>query len=270
MSNARRQGIFWLLTIPVADWSPPIVLPDDMQWIRGQAEEGGQTGYRHWQVLVAWKKKASIRKCQSVFGSRGHYELARSQAAADYVWKEDTRIEGTQFEHGHRPICRNSKPDWDLIWTAAKSGDMEAIPANLRVCHYRTLKQIAADYQPVPSVERQCSVFFGRTGSGKSRRAWEEAGSNVYCKDPRSKFWCGYNGEQHIVVDEFRGGIDVSHVLRWLDRYPCRVEVKGGSRPLLATKFWFTSNIPPSRWWPELDQETMDAVLRRMTVEEFI
>lgn len=65
-------------------------------------------------------------------------------------------------------------------------------------------------------------------------------------------------------------GIDISHILRWLDRYPVRVEIKGGSKPLMATKFWITSNLPPSRWWPELDQETLDAFMRRVTVEEFL
>ena len=80
-------------------------------------------------------------------------------------------------------------------------------------------------------------------GTGKSRRAWSEATLSAYCKDPRTKFWCGYTTQSNVVLDEFRGGIDISHVLRWLDRYPVRVEIKGSSRPLLATTFWITSNL---------------------------
>jgi len=34
----------------------------------------------------------------------------------------------------------------------------------------------------------------------------------------------GYRGQEHVVFDEFRGGIDISHVLRWFDRYPVIVE----------------------------------------------
>jgi len=37
-------------------------------------------------------------------GERGHWELSRSDAAAEYVWKEDTRVPGTQFEFGSRPF----------------------------------------------------------------------------------------------------------------------------------------------------------------------
>lgn len=58
-------------------------------------------------------------------------------------------------------------------------------------------------------------------------------------------------------------------MLRWLDRYPVRVEVKGSSRPLVATKFWITSNVEPRKWYPDLDLETIDALMRRLVVTEF-
>jgi len=96
-----------------------------------------------------------------------------------------------------------------------------------------------------------------------------EAGDDSYCKDPRSKFWCGYQGEDNVIFDEFRGGIDIAHLLRWFDRYPVRVEIKGSSVPLVASKIWITSNLAPSFWYPECDSATLEALLRRLTVIEF-
>jgi len=118
-------------------------------------------------------------------------------------------------------------------------------------------------------MERTCHVYWGRTGTGKSRRAWEDGGMESYPKDPRTKFWDGYSGQKHVIVDEFRGGIDIAHVLRWLDRYPVRVEIKGSSVPLCAERFWFTSNTHPSEWWPDLDRATLDAFFRRVEVTFF-
>jgi len=118
-------------------------------------------------------------------------------------------------------------------------------------------------------MERICMVFWGKTGTGKSRRAWEEAGMDAYCKDPRTKFWDGYQDEENVVIDEFRGGIDISHLLRWLDRYPVRVEIKGSSKPLKAKKIWITSNLSPLMWYPLIDEETLAALMRRLIVEEF-
>jgi hypothetical protein len=262
----RRQGIFWLLTLPYNDFTP--YLPPCCSYIIGQLEKAA-SGFLHWQILVAFKTKQSLRGVKSVFGDSCHGELSRSSAANSYVQKDETYVEGTRFELGAKPFLRSSKVEWESVWTAAQSGNLASIPANVRVVNYRTIRAIGADYSRAVGMERECFVFWGKTGSGKSRRAWEEAGVDAYCKDPRTKFWCGYQVEEHVVIDEFRGGIDVSHLLRWLDRYPVRVEIKGSSKPLVAKKIWITSNISPEMWYPGLDEETLNALLRRLTVTEF-
>lgn len=108
-------------------------------------------------------------------------------------------------------------------------------------------------------------MFWGRTGTGKSLRAWEEAGVEAYAKDPRTKWWCGYNGQRNVIIDEFRGSVDIAHLLRWFDRYPVRVELKGSTRPFAAENIWITSNLDPRHWYPDLDSETQNALLRRLT-----
>lgn len=143
------------------------------------------------------------------------------------------------------------------------------IPSDVRVLHYRTIRSIASDFAEPYPVERKCLVFVGPTGTGKSRRAWDEAGISAYPKDPRTKFWCGYSGQEHVIIDEFRGGIDISHLLRWLDRYPVIVEIKGASQVLVARRIWITSNLSPSLWYPELDVASLDALMRRIEVVDF-
>lgn len=198
-----------------------------------------------------------------------HAEPTRSSAAEEYVWKEESAVPGTRFEVGSKSVRRDVPRDWEAIWDSAKRGDMESIPADVRIRCYGTLRKIREDYYVPTAIERDCVVYWGKTGTGKSRRAWEEAGDLAYPKDPRTKFWCGYSGQASVVIDEFRGNIDISHLLRWLDRYPVRVEIKGSAFPLSASKFWITSNIHPKQWYPDLDQETVDAMLRRMKVTQF-
>lgn len=263
---ARRQGVYWILTIPHAHFVP--YLPPGTVWIRGQLEIG-DAGFLHWQVVVAFSPKVALPGVRAVFGD-AHAELTRSAAAFEYVWKEATRVFGTQFELGELPFNRARKRDWDQIWADALIGDLQAIPAAVRVQSYRTIRAIGSDFaQPIAMV-RTAHVFWGRTGSGKSRDAWQAGGMDSYSKDPRSKFWCGYSGQVHVILDEFRGGIDVSHVLRWLDRYPVSVEIKGSSVPLAATTFWITSNLHPRAWYPDLDPETVAALLRRLNITEYV
>lgn len=263
---SRRQGVYWVLTIPHRDFTPYPV--PGCQWIKGQLE-CGEGGFLHWQILVATHGKTGLAGIKGKFGESTHAELSRSPAASAYVWKELTRVDGTQFEFGSQPLQRNSATDWERVWKSAQSGDLSEIPANIRVVSYRTLCAIGARYTACLPMGRTTNVFWGHTGTGKSRLAWEQAGMDAYSKDPRSKFWDGYDAQENAVFDEFRGGIDIAHLLRWTDRYPVRVEVKGSSRPLAVKNIWITSNIDPRRWYPDIDEETVEALMRRLKVTHF-
>lgn len=146
---------------------------------------------------------------------------------------------------------------------------MESIPADVRVRCYNQICRIATRYARGVGVERHVYVFYGPTGTGKSQTAWQEAGPDAYPKDPRTKWWDGYVGQEHVVIDEFRGNIDIAHVLRWFDRYPVLVENKGGTIPFRATKIWITSNLAPEAWYLDLDKMTLDALLRRLDIKRF-
>lgn len=137
------------------------------------------------------------------------------------------------------------------------------------VPHYNSIKRIRQDHLQPCAIEREVVVYWGDTGLGKSKLAWEEAGFNAYPKDPRTKFWDGYQDHIHVVIDEFRGAIDISHLLRWFDRYPVIVEVKGSSTVLKAEKIWITSNISPDLWFPGIDVSTYEALKRRLKVTHF-
>lgn len=91
----------------------------------------------------------------------------------------------------------------------------------------------------------------------------------AYPKNPRTKFWDGYRGQSHVVIDEFRGGIDVAYLLIWCDRYPNNLEIKGSSVPSEINKIWITSNLNPRDWYPDLDQATTDALMARFKITHF-
>lgn len=134
------QGRYWLLTIPHHDYTP--YLHQNVSYLRGQVESGAGTGYLHWQLLAAFNKKVRLAGVKAIFGDTCHAELSRSDAADEYVWKDDTAVEGTRFELGKRALKRNSGTDWASIWTMAKCGRIEEIPANVRVVNYKTLRNI--------------------------------------------------------------------------------------------------------------------------------
>lgn len=257
------QARYWMLTIPYENFTP--YLPPRCEYIKGQLEMGNNTGYLHWQICCYYKVKVSQNYMKLIFGNRAHIEMTRGPAAQEYVWKEDTRITNTQFELGKLPFNRSKDKDWDLILQNARDGQFDAIPSDVLIRCYASLKRIRVDSLQAEPIPKRVYCYWGATGTGKSKRAWELATFAAYPKDPNTKFWDGYSGQSVMVIDEYRGSISISHILRWLDRYPVIVEIKGSSCVLKAECIYFTSNLNPRDWYPDLDEETQKALLRRFT-----
>lgn len=204
------QGRYWILTIPCQDnlWNPNLWglrctiesdVPSSIQWLIGQREIG-EGGYEHWQVFVSFKKKVRRRGVKSLFGRTTHCELSRSSAAEQYVLKEDSRIEGTQFKFGSRAVVRSRVTDWDQVREQALAGDWTAIPSDIFIRCYSNLRRINSHFALPIGMEREVWVFVGPTGTGKSHRAWTEAGLSAYPKGPTSKFWDGYDHQEHVLL----------------------------------------------------------------------
>jgi len=231
-------------------------------------ERGSTTDYLHWQIIIGFIRPIRLAGIKKIFGAI-HAELSRSAAADAYVHKEDTAVEGTRFDLGTKPINRKSAKDWESIRDLAKSGNYDQCPADIYVRCYSNLKRIAVDHLKPVATERIIFCFWGDTGTGKSRRAWTEAGLDAYPKIPSTKFWDGYQGQENVIIDEFCGEVGLSHILRWCDRYPVVIEVKGSAMCFTAKRIWFTSNIDPRDWYPDAKPTQVLALLRRMQITHF-
>lgn len=135
LQNQRRQGVYWMGTIPSPDdsWTPH--LPNQVLYLKGQLEEG-EGGYVHHQVYFITKGKKSLAQVCALWAPIvGHWELTRSDAAEAYVWKEETRI-GEPYDLGIKPLRRNSATDWEVIKRHAQRGELEEIPGDVYIRFY--------------------------------------------------------------------------------------------------------------------------------------
>lgn len=268
------QGKYWLITDfyinALNDYDtavPSFWTSKNIVYSKGQLERCPLTNELHWQFTVCYEKKVRPRTVKATLGPKVHCELSNSEQTLKYVWKDETS-EGRRWEWGKLPFKRNSKPDWDKIKQAAKEGrlDDDAIPSSVFVCNYASLKKIKMDYMQGEAIQKDVNVFWGETGVGKSRRAWYEAGLDAYPKTPTTKFWDGYQGQGKVVIDEFTGQIEITHMLRWLDRYPVLVETKGSGTVLKASQIWITSNLHPTEWYKTVPDVQLEALLRRLNI----
>ena len=135
------------------------------------------------------------------------------------------------------------------------------------------LHRLADILKPPRDFKTSVIWLHGPTGVGKSRWAFENT-TDRYYKNPTTKWWCGYNGQQEVIMDDFRPSKEMPfhYILALFDRYPFTVEIKGGTCQFTSRRIIVTS---PFTVEETLNQDTLQWVndenrqqfKRRITIE---
>lgn len=219
--------------------------------------ERGENGTLHAQGYIQFHHPQSLSGVRSLISPRGHYEVRRGShsQAKDYASKEESRVHDPE-EFGEEVDAQGARSDLCAIKALLDAGtpmvDVAQSHFGSWVRYHRSFSRYVTLIQPQRNFATEALVFWGPSGSGKSRRAQELAGEDSYwLPKPNSgrAFWDGYSGQTTVVIDEFYGWLPFDFMLRLLDRYPLRVENKGSSVNFVSRKIIFTSNQCPSRWY---------------------
>lgn len=117
-------------------------------------EVGDEEGTEHLQGYVHFKTNQRLTTVKKLQG-RAHWELAKgdSDANVKYCTKQDL----APFLKGDQPAGKKRTGElggaaqqkrYKDAWDAAKAGNLEEIPEDILIRHYRTLKEIKKDYMP--------------------------------------------------------------------------------------------------------------------------
>ncbi len=111
--------------------------------------------------------------------------------------------------------------------------------------------------------------IYGEPGVGKSHWAKQEFPGAFY-KEPDNKWWDEYCSESVVILDEFIGGVQLSLLLRWVDKYKCKAESKGSMLRLNNTTTVVLCNLPPWDLYPNVAPIRRAALYRRFKVYEMV
>lgn len=103
-------------------------------------------------------------------------------------------------------------------------------------------------------------VMYGsESGTGKSLNAsmFDLPEHTYYLRKSNGEnvWWDGYTNQRTVVLDDFYGWIPWSLLLHLADRYPTRVDTKGGSVNFVAKTLIITSNKGPEGWYPKVENK---------------
>lgn len=276
----------WCFTIN--NWSEEDVdiltkLEDDkiIQWVIF-GKEVGDNGTPHLQGYVEFNKAFTLGGLKKLHKTahweprKGTREQAVVYCKKDGDWTEfGEPKKGTTFDaNGKNKLL----PYMEML----KEGRLQDIAADPN-CSFSILKHVmtAAPYFEEPR-DRQIPMkviwLYGPTGTGKTRRAYwesEQLGMGAtYIKSTNSKWFDGYDGERVVIFDDLRSSwFEYSFLLKLLDRYPTRVECKGGSRQWKAEVIYVTSPFKPDEMYTTMqerdqDKDSIQQLLRRIETIE--
>lgn len=230
------------------------------------------TGRQHLQGYAEAEKQLSLLSLKK-FAPSAHFEARKGTPAEAITY---CKKEGKYFEHGETKR-QGKRNDITTVRQLIKEGS--GMVAVIEECaSYQAVKYaqtILPYYEGKRTWKPVVHWFYGTSGSGKTRTAVEEAtanGSGYHMQYATSSWWQGYDGHKHVIIDEMRSDSKISFhkLLELLDRYPCSVEYKGGSRQFLPTEIWITSPWHPQALFESRTGEDITQLLRRIDdIREF-
>lgn len=170
-----------------------------------------------------------------------------------------TKKDGNFIEEGELPeYCRKLDKREKALY-AIEHSNIECIQSGhfnfSELTRIQTIRNMFLEEWP-QFEKRTVKWFYGPTGSGKTRSAWEELLAetdikNIWISSGKIEpFLNGYVGQQCVILDDFRpGSCRFDLLLRLFDGYPCTVNVKGGHCNWMAKKIIVTAPIAPEEMY---------------------
>lgn len=264
MAARTIQSKAWLFTVNnPKDYDDPKLW--ESKFLTYQLEKGVE-GTPHFQGYVLFEKNLRLSAVKLI-NPRAHWEVRKGthEEAVKYCNKEETRVEGP-WTIGTSPITlgQGHRTDIDICMAEIKNGCTELELAEKYATtwcrNYKSFNRYKMLAKKDRRFKSQVSVTYGKTGSGKSSLLAEKF-PDAYWK-PKGNWWDGYEGQEHVIIDEFYGWLPYDFLLRLCDRYPLIVEFKGGFAQFTSKYIHFTSNKAPEFWYSA--EHSFAPLLRRI------
>lgn len=226
--------------------------------------ERGDSGTDHLQGYFVLRRGQKLEWIKNKFPYRAHYESAKGSAEDNqrYCSKQDN----APVEFGEIPKRRpGTRSDIDEVKEVLNNGGgMHQVIEVSRSYQSAKFAELFLKYAEVKCHWVKNVIWiWGPTGTGKTREAFNRF-PDAWCSAGNLQWWDGYDGHENVIIDDFRGDYCKFHeLLRILDRYPYRVQTKGGSREFLAKNIVITSPKHPE--FVYATSEDITQLLRRIT-----
>lgn len=223
---------------------------------------------KHFQGFIYFENRIKFSSAKKLLPDDCHIEESKGSPSQnrDYCSKEK------DFEEfGTVPTGAGTRSDLKEAIEARKNGattkELAEEGYNFQVI--KTCQFIPIQMKNTWFPNKKVYWFWGETGTGKSKRAFDMVGEDPYWVSMNSdRWWDGFHsGVKWIILDDIRGDFCKFHrMLQILDKRPFRVEIKGGTEIVNDQNIIITSSCSPVDFYKV--GECVDQLLRRIDLVE--
>lgn len=236
--------------------------------------ERGAEGTPHLQGYISLTQRRTLRWIKNYLSERAHFEQAKGSPSQNRAYCSKEAESDTDFyEFGQCPGGQGTRTDLAAVVAAIKSGKRGREFADefgeCIIRYSRGINVLRLLYSEPRTWQPEVSVLYGETGTGKTRRAWEELCEKEAFFYPGGGWFDGYEGHRNVIFDDFGGSeFKITYLLKLLDRYPMKVPIKCGFVEWVPKRIVITSNYPPEEWYPNAKDKHKEALARRINTRE--
>ncbi len=256
-------------------FSPPNPL---IRYIVVGMETAPKTGKKHGQGYLQMAKRTRLKGVKEALGlPEVHAEpkAKRSTVKQCIVYcKKDCGEQffekGAEEKSDGQGARTDIKAAVEIIKKGGSIGQLIEEAPEVFVKYHGGLAKVAAHLlQARLPARRTVKVLWlwGITDSGKTHTATDAPSVyKVQGIDLAKNWWCGYQGEDRLVIDEFtNGSCNIARLLALLDIYKLRLQVKNAHTWAQWSEVYVTSNLTyPDGVYPGANPRHRDALFRRV------
>lgn len=263
MSDKSQCWCFTLNNWSEEQYEKIIAFPCDYMIV---GKEVGEEGTPHLQGYIRKKTQIRFNSLKKMM-PQAHFEIAKGTPEQNIKYCSK---EGDFVEIGERPVGQGKRTDIELvrdtIKTTGKIASVVEIATNLQQIK---MAEIMIKYiEPKRDYKPNVIWLYGASGLGKTRKALEMFPNAFRKSNSTGLWWDGYDAHQDVIIDDVKNEDQKYYLtlLELLDRYECRIQVKGGTRQFLARNIVLTSLWHPGRLFGAFD----DAVEIERRIDQII
>lgn len=195
----------------------------------------------HLQGFVTWKRGYRFTQMTKLLGPGVHCTKAAACDAMNYSMKDMKYTIQDRRKRGQRT---------DLEKAGAMIKDKKSLrelalemPGMYIKFHrgFKALQEVLAEERTKPPT---VVWRWGEAGTGKTRWAYDNY-DDVWKSSGNPKWYDGFHGQKVAILDEVTSEFPFKYLLQLTDRYPMKVEVKGGHAEWNCEIIVITSSLHP-------------------------